>query len=266
MTGLDLPRLLDEKGYRPLKVQEKVVASAAMNSLAVLGEPSVRALLYHVSAVAGMQEKEIISNYKEFEKALWSALGSGADIVLKRFDEELSRNVALPADMDPNEVIDAIKKDQLYVFMRNVSAGEHVLLLYRSTQFRDRMLDAFFAPVAGGRQAKCAILSEPASLASAPAVTTWQKLHEDDFKPGMGLGDKVAGWTSSALGAGKLRLAMDNTWLVENNIDEISATKFKDAALVCSCDLRVGIQRASAAIESHGYIVLEDSETVYARE
>jgi hypothetical protein len=45
MISMDVPRLLDERGYKPLKIHEKVVASAALSSLTVLGESSVRALL-----------------------------------------------------------------------------------------------------------------------------------------------------------------------------------------------------------------------------
>ncbi|AIF84687.1 hypothetical protein NTE_02644 [Candidatus Nitrososphaera evergladensis SR1] len=267
MIKMDMPRLLDERGYKPLKVQEKAVASAALSSLTVLGESSVRALLYHMAALAAMQERELLSNYKEFEKALWSALGSGADIILKRFDEELAKNVQA-TDMGPNEVLDAMKRDQPYVFMRNISAGEHVLVLYRSTQFRDRMLGAFFdsttAQGGGGRQAKGAILSEPASLAFAQSIT-WRDLQEKKKAGGTSLDEKVSEWTST-LGGGKLRLARDSTWLLENNIEETAAAKFKDAALVCACDLRVGIERAAKAMESHNYVVLEDSKIVYARD
>ncbi|MEO9363014.1 MAG: hypothetical protein ABI348_03850 [Nitrososphaera sp.] len=260
MNKMDMPRLLDERGYKPLKMQEKAVASAALGSLTVLGESSVRALLYHMSTLAGVQEKEILSNYKEFEKGLWSTLGSGADIILKHFDEMLARNVQA-TDMGPSEILDAIRRDGPYVFMRNVSAGEHVLLLYRSAQFRDRMLGAFFDPVvAGGRQAKGAILSESASL-TVPSIT-WRELQE---KAGASLDKKLSEWTS-ALGTGRLRLARDSTWLLENNMEETASEKFRDAAFVCACDLRVGVERASKAMESHGYIVLEDSKTVYARE
>jgi hypothetical protein len=261
MIKMDMPRLLDEKGYKPLKVQKKAVASAALSSLTVLGESSVRALLYHISTLAGLQEKELLSNYKEFEKALWSALGSGANIILKRFDEGLARNMQA-TDMGPNEVLDAMRRDEPHVFMRNVSAGEHVLLLYRGLQFRDRMIGAFFDPVSEGRQAKGAILADAAySLAPVPSIT-WRELQE---KAGASLDQKVSEWTS-AIGAGRLRLARDSTWLLENNVEEIAAARFKDAALVCACDLRVGIEHASKAMESHDYVVLEDSKTVYAKE
>lgn len=264
MIRMDVPRLLDERGYKPLKIHEKVVASAALSSLTVLGESSVRALLYHMSTLAGMQEREILSNYKEFEKGLWSTLGSGADIILKRFDEMLAKNVQ-ETNMGPREILDAIRRDEPYVFMRNVSAGEHVLLLYRSAQFRDRMLGAFFDPVAGGRQAKGAILSEPALL-SVPSIT-WRELQEK--AKGTSLDEKASEWASALGAVGRLRLAMDSTWLFENSAEETASEKFKDAAFLCACDLRVGVERAGKAMmrrESHGYVVLEDSKIVYAKE
>jgi hypothetical protein len=263
MTKIELPRLLHEKGYRPLKVQDRAVASAALSSLSVLGESSIRALLFHICSLAGMQERQLLSNYKEFERTLCSALGSGADIILKRFYEELSRNVQR-SGMSPNEILETIGRDEPYVFMRNVMVGEHVLLLYRDRQFRDRMLDAFFDPVqsAGGLYTKGAILSDLDSNELAIPSVTWQDLQKGAGPTG--LEEKLADWITT-LGVGKLRLARDNTYLLENDIDEIPVTRFRDATLICTCDIRVGIESTSRATESHNYVVLEDSKTVYTK-
>jgi hypothetical protein len=68
---LDVHRLLREKGFLPLSLQERLVSSAARRALAVLGEQSVVALIYHMTTLTGLKEKELLSNYAEFEKALW---------------------------------------------------------------------------------------------------------------------------------------------------------------------------------------------------
>lgn len=254
---MDVPRLLSEQGYVPLKVRERVVAATALSSLSVLGTSSVRALLFHMSTLTGMQESELLSNYREFEKALWAALGSGADIILKHFSDELARNVQTQG-MGVTETLDAMKRDEPYVFMRNTVAGDHTLLLYQSPAFRDRMLAAFFDPASGTREARAAVLDQQVQLPSVSSVTF------ADLEAGpSNAGEKIIEWASAIAGQGRLRFAMDSTWLVENNI-EVPAARLKDAALLSACDLRAGAEHATKAVSS-GYVVLEGTKTVYVK-
>lgn len=255
MMKMDVPRVLQEQGYAPLDAHERVVAATAMSSLSVLGASSVKALLFHMSTLSGLQEKELLSNYREFEKALWSALGTGADIILKHFSDELARN-AQTQGMGVTEVIDAMKRDEPYVFMRNTVAGEHTLLLYRNEGFRDRMLAAFFDPASEMREARAAVLEQPLPSVSHLALSD---LRADPHRAG----EKVTDWAFAVAGQGRLRLAVDCTWIVENNV-QIPFTKLRDAALLCACDLRIGAERAAKAIPS-GHIVLEDTKAVYMK-
>lgn len=66
--------------------------------------------------------------------------------MLKRFSDNLSRNVDADG-LGAAEVLDAILRDEPYVFVRNVGYGENVLLLYRSESFRNRIMSGFFAPL-----------------------------------------------------------------------------------------------------------------------
>ena len=43
-----------------------------------------------MTSLTGLQEKELLANFRELEKALWSVFGYGADIILKRLSEELA--------------------------------------------------------------------------------------------------------------------------------------------------------------------------------
>jgi hypothetical protein len=103
-------------------------------------------------------------------------------------------------------------------------------------------------------------------LLSVPSIT-WRELREK--AKGTSLDEKASEWASALGAVGRLRLAMDSTWLFENSVEETASEKFNDAAFLCACDLRVGAERAGKAMmirESHGYVVLEDSKTVYAKE
>lgn len=257
MMEMDISRVLQEQGYGPLKVHERVMAATALSSLAVLGTSSVKALLFHMSMLSGMQEKELLSNYREFEKALWSALGSGADIILKHFSDELARNMQAHG-VGVTEMIDAMKRDEPYVFMRNTAAGEHTLLLYRNQAFKDRMLAAFFDPVSGVRETRAAVFERQEKLHSVSSVT-WADLRAGP----QDAGEKMVQWVSATAGQGKLRLAVDSTWLVENSAG-LPATKLRNAALLAMCDVRVGTDRATRTMHAD-YVVLEDTKTVYMK-
>jgi hypothetical protein len=76
-------------------------------------------------------------------------------------------------------------------------------------------------------------------------------------------GEKIADWAHSMAGQGRLRLAIDCTWLVENGV-QVPFAKLRDAALLSACDLRIGAERAAKVIPS-GYIVLEDTMSVYVK-
>jgi hypothetical protein len=257
MMKMDIPRVLQEQGYEPLKAHERVLAATALFSLSVLGTSSVKALLFHMSTLTGMQEKELLSNYREFEKALWSALGSGADIILKHFSDELARNVQAQG-MGVTEIIDSMKRDEPHVFMRNTVAGEHALLLYRNQAFKDRMLAAFFDPASGVRETRAAVLDQQVQLPSVSSVTF------ADLRAGpQDAGEKIARWASAAAGQGRLRLAVDGTWLVENSAG-FPAAKLRDAALLLMCNMRAGADHATRTMHA-GYVVLEDTKTVYVK-
>ncbi|MEM3160936.1 MAG: hypothetical protein QXJ74_09165 [Nitrososphaera sp.] len=265
MTRLDIPKLLRERGYEPLRLQDRIVSSAARRALAVLGEQSVAALLYHMSTMTGKNEKELLSNYVEFEKALWSSLGYGADILLKRFSDELDR-IVHRSGVGLGEVLDEIRQNEPAVFARSIAQGENAALLYTSTAFRDNTVSAFFEPLEG-RVAMAALVERPTKLPPAVARTTYRDLQSGRGRAG--IGSRVAEWTSNLRPEGSaLRLAKDNTWLVENGMSEPSHDfiGLRKAALLCAYDLtRIDSASAAKAIELHDFVVAEGLQGIYAR-
>lgn len=262
----DLVRHLTRAGYSPLRVQDRAVSAAAAKSLSVLGESSTRALLFHMCSITGMQEKELLSNYMEFERTLWSVLGNGADLLLKRFCDNLARNIDADG-LDLTEVIDEIKRDEPYVFVRNMDYGENVLLLYRSTGFRDRIMTGFFDPLAGGAESRAALAADPPFPAHVSAMT-YRQLQET-YRGGT-VGENVSRWSALLRQDGRhLRLARDNTWLAENKIDEEPHARpdtRSDAAVLCAYDAgRLSPENTVAIMESHDIVVFEESQAVHAR-
>lgn len=258
----DLARHLTQVGYAPLKAQERAVLAAATMSLGVLGEASTKALLFHMCSVTGMQEKKLLSNYREFERALWSILGNGADILLKRFSDNLSRNVDA-GGLGMAEVVDAIKRDEPYVFVRNMSYGENVLLLYKSENFRDRIMSGFFSPL-DGVEAGAAALA-PGSLPAHVSAMTYERLQAT--YSGKSIEEKISRWVSSIGRDGRhLRLARDDTWLAEKGIGEEAHHKDAGVAALCAYDAgRLSTESTYRIMELHDIVVFEESQAVYAR-
>lgn len=258
--------MLIQKGYAPLKVQERAIQAAAMSSLGVLGQASVRVLLFHMCALTRLLEKDLLVNYREFEKALWAVLGNGADILLKRFSDELARNV--PASgLGLNEILDAIRKDEPFVFVRNMNYGENALLLYRSESFRNRVVSGFFDPIADVNESRAAVFANAPDLPPSVAAMTFEQLQERHAS----IEKSASEWIFSLKQGGRrLRLAKDNTWLAEKGLDEglhegRSAT-WKDAAVLCAYDAgRIDADKTLEIMELHDVMIFEDSRAIYAR-
>lgn len=265
---IDFTRLLSEMGYAPFTLKERVTSFAALNALNVLGNSFVRALLHHMSSKTGLRG-ELLSNYAEFENALRMILGYGANIILKRFHLELSRNVSA-SDLGLDETFQEISKNEPVVFVRNMACGEHALLLYTSQDFRDRVITSFFEPLSGSNETKAAILTANAApFPSAVIAITYQQLQD---RYGLtAVNQKIEEWASAIrAGGSRLRLAKDNTWIVENGLEEglhDSATSpWNDVTLLCAYDIsKIGPERAGKVVESHNFVVLEGARAVYAK-
>ena len=98
-------------------------------------------------------------------------------------------------------------------------------------------------------------------LAQLPSVSsvTFADLRADKSNAG----EKAAEWALAEAGQGRLRLAVDGTWLAENGT-HVPLAKLKDAAFLSACDLRVGVEEAAKAAQPN-YIVLEDTKAVYVK-
>lgn len=269
MASVDFRRLLYEAGYVPFQLTERVVSTSTKNALAVLGESSIRALMFHMTFLSGMTEKELLADHKAFEKSLRASIGFGADIIISHFNEELAKN--LPdrlSDLPVDEVLSRINRDELQVFMRNIAMQEHAVLIYRNGSFRDKMMNAFFDPVADTQGPKGAIMSGE-KLAAAPTIT-YEQMGADHDK----LMKTLSDWISSVRSAGAARIGKDNTWLLENGFEKeiLSAEKAagpklsENMALLCAYDIaKLNEKQAKVVVETHKFVVLEEPQIVYMR-
>lgn len=266
------PEILLKEDYAPLKVKDRIISSAALHALAVLGDASVRTLVYHMSSLTGMKEQALLASHSDFEKAVMTILGRAADIILRRFSDELAKNVRGKKDPSFNEILAEIEKDERIAFLRNMRYGEQVLLLYKSDKFRDAMMSAFFDPVSPDpKEARAVVVlgrGAPLSLPVRVASTTYEQLQA--LNGPQAAGEKVGAWAASLCKEGKrLRFASDNTWLAQQGFDEPphgGVTQLKNAAVMCAYDLeKIGPGHATKVAAGHSIAVLEGHHGVYAK-
>lgn len=258
----DIARFLVQKSYAPLRIQDRIVSAAAKKMLSVLGEAPTKALMFHMTSLTGMGEKELLANFKELERALWSVFGCGADIMLKRLSDELAA-ATRSTGLGFNEMLDEIRKDEPLAFVRNVNYGEHALLLYKSVAFRDKMVKGFFDSPA--KESRAAIMAGP--LPASVTRVTYDQLAQR-YDPQL-VAEKAGEWAFSLQRGVHLRLATDNTWLAEKGMHEadhrLDRSPWKNAAVLCAYDVEKIGGRAAIISESHDFVVLEDFNAVYAR-
>lgn len=192
------------------------------------------------------------------------SLGYGADILLKRFSEELARNVG-KRGIGFGEVYDEIRNNEQAVLARSVSQDENIAILYSNMGSRDRIVSTFFEPVErGGTMA--ALIEKSSDL--PPSVT---RITYGELQAGrrMALNNSVIEWVSAVHPAGlTLRLAKGNTWFVENGMAEPShdALGARKTALLCAYDLsKIDSASAGKAAELHDFVIVEGTQGIYTR-
>jgi hypothetical protein len=258
----DVARFLVQKGYAPLKVQDRIVSAAAKKMVSVLGEAPTKALMFHMTSLTGLGEKELLANFKALERALWSVFGCGADIMLKRLNDELAA-ATRSAGLGLNEMLDEIRRDEPLAFVRNVNYGEHALLLYKSIMFRDKMVKGFFDSPA--KESRAAIMAGP--LPESVTAVTYDQLAQR-YGP-QSAPEKAGEWAFSLQRGVHLRLATDNTGLAEKGVQEADNRRdrspWNNAAVLCAYNAEKIGDHASIISKSHDFVVLEDTNAVYAR-
>jgi hypothetical protein len=183
-----------------------------------------------------------------------------------RFSDDIAKNV--PAgDLGLNEILDTLRKDEPFVFARNMDYGENAALLYKNESFGDRVMSEFFDPVSVADETKAAVFAKMPALPQSVATTTYEQLQDK----GIPICERMAKWAFSLRQGGKrLRLAKDDTWLAEMGLDEElhdgGSAPWEDAAVLCTYDAgRIGADKTVRIIELHDIIMFEDSEVVYSR-
>jgi len=136
--------LLDKLGYKSLE--------------SLFGHAATVVLLHHLASFYGLSEKELTTNYDIFEKSLSKISAYGAKIILKDIRKEMlietiksstgseiTEQDILNPDIGIREIINKIGYDEIAKFVHAMPPGEHINLVYKNEDTKDKVLSSFLS-------------------------------------------------------------------------------------------------------------------------
>ena len=152
--------LLDKLGYIPVSSKaEHIISESIKKSLeSLFGHAATVVLLHHLASFYGLSEKELTTNYDIFEKSLSKISAYGAKIILKDIRKEMlietiksstgseiTEQDILNPDVGIREIINKIGYDEIAKFVHAMPPGEHINLVYKNEDTKDKVLSSFLS-------------------------------------------------------------------------------------------------------------------------
>ena len=152
--------LLDKLGYIPVSSKaEQIISESIKKSLeSLFGHAATVVLLHHLASFYGLSEKELTTNYDIFEKSLSKISGYGAKTILRDIRKEMlieaiksssgseiTEQDILNPDIGIREIINKIGYDEIAKFVHAMPPGEHINLVYKNEDTKDKVLSSFLS-------------------------------------------------------------------------------------------------------------------------
>ena len=152
--------LLDKLGYIPVSSKaEHIISESIKKSLENLfGHAATVVLLHHLASFYGLSERELTTNYDIFEKSLSKISGYGAKTILRDIRKEMlietiksssgseiTEQDILNPDIGIRDIIKKIGYDEITKFVHAMPPGEHINLIYKNEDTKDKVLSAFLS-------------------------------------------------------------------------------------------------------------------------
>ena len=152
--------LLDKLGYIPVSSKaEHIISESIKKSLeSLFGHAATVVLLHHLASFYGLSERELTTNYDIFEKSLSKISAYGAKIILKDIRKEMlietiksstgseiTEQDILNPDVGIREIINKIGYDEIAKFVHAMPPGEHINLVYKNEDTKDKVLSSFLS-------------------------------------------------------------------------------------------------------------------------
>jgi hypothetical protein len=148
--------LLEKERYIPVSSRaEPILYYSTKKSIEdLVGKQLSKVLLYKISSVYKLSEKELLTNYDLLEKSLYKTLGKTADGIIRKVRYKILRYAVLvvpgltmrdiqnPYISVPG-ILDRIRKEEILRFVREMPSHEHVALFYKNENLKNEILSAY---------------------------------------------------------------------------------------------------------------------------
>lgn len=248
-----------------------LVRRAVRSSFDEFGESVADALVENLVDIHKMPVEAILIDYPLLEKSVRRVFGFGAELIINSVRKNLVKAVpGLPPSLPTADMVSQILEGETSKFLRHLPSAEHIVLLHRSPEAKEKMISAFLdAPAARG-----VIFSGDRKYAPDIHSVSYENIlkKEDKAKSMNDLGS----WIGGVRANGKVAriVGQDDAWFLNNGFSEelISLEKGlgpkldEGMSVFCTYDL----QRTSSVhlhdiITSHDYILLDSPMIVYGR-
>jgi hypothetical protein len=148
--------ILDELQYLPaLSLSDRILHDSIKKSVETIGKSFSKALLHNMGSFYGLSEHELLTNYDLFEGSLHRILGKAGEPIIRLIKAEMLRYTIMNGSeitasdiLDPNLTVSYVLKDirdrEVCDFVRDIPQCEHIALLYRSENVKNKILSEFF--------------------------------------------------------------------------------------------------------------------------
>ena len=148
--------LLEKERYIPASsTAEPILYYSTKRSIEdLVGKELSRVLLYKISSVYKLSEKELLTNYDLLEKSLYKTLGKTANGILRKVRFKILRYAVLVIpgltmedirnpDISIPDILDRIRKEEILRFVREMPSHEHVAIFYKNENLKNEILSAY---------------------------------------------------------------------------------------------------------------------------
>ncbi|HYZ51055.1 MAG TPA: hypothetical protein VE593_09225, partial [Nitrososphaeraceae archaeon] len=178
--------LLEKERYIPASsTAEPILYYCTKRSIEdLVGKELSRVLLYKISSVYKLSEKELLTNYDLLEKSLYKTLGKTANGILRKVRFKILRYAVLVVpgltmqdirnpDISIPDILDRIRKEEILRFVREMPSHEHLALFYKNENLKNEILSAYLdsTSITGTNNGRSSTFPKGV-LSSRPQATT----------------------------------------------------------------------------------------------
>jgi hypothetical protein len=148
--------LLEKERYIPASsIAEPILYYSTKRSIEdLVGKQLSKVLLYKISSVYKLSEKELLTNYDLLEESLYKTVGKTANSILRKVRFRILRYAVLviPSltmedirnpDISIPDILDRIRKEEILRFVRQMPSHEHVAIFYKNENLKNEILSAY---------------------------------------------------------------------------------------------------------------------------